>query len=214
MELEEAVRRRRMVRSFAPEPLEPGLVDGLLDASLRAPTAGNTRGVSWLVLEGAQTARYWDHATTAAWRAASERFAGLSRAPVVALSVCSPAAYVARYGEADKVASGLGPVEGDGGGAAAWTVPYWFGDAAFSVMALLLGATAAGIGAAFLGNFRGEEELLAALGVPPGWRLFGAVLLGRPDGHDHRSPSLGRQPEAGAGTVHRDRWGTAAPRAR
>jgi len=189
MELTEAIRSRRMVRSFAADPIDSEAVDGILQAALRAPSAGNTRGVAWLILEGPETASYWEHATDDAWRAAYERYPGMSRAPVIALSLCSPTAYVERYGEPDKVTSGLGP---DRGGEAAWPVPYWWGDAAFSTMLVLLGATAAGLGAAFLGVFRGEAALLEALGVPGGWRLFGAVLLGRPDG--------------GAGVVHRSRW--------
>jgi len=207
MELSDAIGQRRMVRSFATEALEPGLVDRLLGDALRGPTAGNTRGIAWLVLEGSETSAYWDHATTAEWRATSRRFAGLSRAPVVALSLCSPGAYVERYGEPDKFDSGLGGPESGGEGAAAWPVPYWFGDAAFSTMLLLLGVAGAGLGSAFLGNFRGEEALLGALGVPHDWRLFGAVVIGRPDGLDHPSPSLGRRPTEGAGVVHRSRWG-------
>jgi len=206
MQLSEAIGRRRMVRSFAPDPVDPGLLGRLLDDALRAPSAGNTRGVSWLVLEGPETAAYWDHATTADWRASSARFAGLIRAPVVALSLCSPEAYLDRYGDPDKEGSGLGSPERGGGGEAAWPVPYWFGDAAFSTMLLLLGVTGAGLAAAFLGNFRGESELLETLGVPEGWRLFGAVLIGHPDGRDHPSPSLGRRPAEGAAVVHRSRW--------
>ena len=85
-------------------------------------------------------------------------------------------------------------------------VPYWFGDAAFSTMTLLLGATDAGLGRCFLGNFRGEVALLGALGVPAGWRLFGAVLVGHPDGQDHRSPSLDRPGPSAADRLHRGRW--------
>jgi nitroreductase len=205
MELGEAIRQRRMVRSFLPDPLEHPLVDRLLEDSLRAPSAGNTRGVAWIVLEGPETARYWDLATDAEWRASSARYPNLSRAPVVALSLCSPTEYVERYDEPDKAGSGLGVGESDDP-EAAWPVPYWWGDAAMSTMLLLLGATAEGLGAAFLGTFRGEAELLAALGVPVGWRVFGAVLLGHPDGQDRPSPSLERQPRPGAGAVHRSRW--------
>ncbi|MGH9007327.1 MAG: nitroreductase family protein [Acidimicrobiales bacterium] len=201
MELREAIRRRRMVRSFRPDLLDPGLVRELLEDSLTAPSAGNTRGVAWVLLEGPETATYWERATTEDWRRDSARFPGLSRAPVVALSLCSPAEYVARYGEADKAASGLGA-----GGEAAWPVPYWFGDAAFTVQLLLLGATAAELGAAFLGNFRREDALLEALAVPVGWRLFGAVVLGRPDDEDRRSASLERPTSPGAGVVHWSRW--------
>ncbi|HMD45606.1 MAG TPA: nitroreductase family protein [Acidimicrobiales bacterium] len=207
MELRDAVRRRRMVRSFSPEPVDDELLGRLLDDAGRAPSAGNTGGTAWLVLRGpGETAQYWAHTTTAPWRERSTRWPGLSRAPVVALSLTSPEAYVERYGEPDKAGSGLGPVgSGPGeGGEAGWPVPYWFGDSAFATMLLLLGATDAGLGAAFLGNFRGEPELLGALGVPPEWRLFGAVLLGHPDGGDHPSPSTGR--DRHATSVHDGRW--------
>jgi len=206
MELTEVIRRRRMVRSFAPDPIDPDLVDSLVSDALRAPSAGNTRGVAWVVLQGAETATYWEHATTPDWRAGQPRYPGLSRAPVVALSLCSPAAYVERYSETDKEGSGLGTPKAGGGGEGAWPIPYWFGDAAFSTMLLLMGATAAGLGAAFLGNFRGEEPLLGALDVPTTWRLFGAVLIGQPDGKDYRSSSLERQQAQGAGAIHRSRW--------
>ena len=120
----------------------------------------------------------------------------MRRAPVVLLAYASPDAYVARYAEPDKTGSGLGDGTED------WPVPYWFGDAAFGVMAVLLGAVDAGLGASFLGNFRGEDGLGARLGVPGPWRLFGAVLLGRPDGKAHRSASLRRERRrAGNGSI-------------
>jgi nitroreductase len=210
MELTEVLRHRQMVRSFADRDVELGVVNRLVRDALRSPSAGNTGGTAFLLLAGGdETAQYWRHATTEDWRGRSARFPGLSRAPVILLSLAWPAAYVRRYGEPDKVAAGLGP--GSAGaagpvGEAAWPVPYWFGDAAFATMAVLLGAVDTGLGAAFLGNFRGEEPLLGALGVPDGWRLFGAVLLGHPDGNDHRSASLGRQGPRPADRVHRGRW--------
>jgi nitroreductase len=206
VEYSQAVRRRRMVRSFSPTPVDPALVHRLLDDALRAPSAGHSRGTAWIALEGAETARYWDTTTTPEWRATSRRFEGLSRAPVVVVSTTSPELYVTRYGEDDKLASGLGPREAGGAGVRGWPVPYWWGDAAFAVMTLLLGAQAAGLGACFLGNFRGEEALCHALGVPEGWRVFGTVLLGFPDGADHRSASLDRQGPDRGGRVHYGSW--------
>ncbi len=195
-----------MVRSFSTRPLPPGALDQLLAGALRAPSAGNTRGTAWVVLEGsAETSRYWSAATTAHWRAGSRRWPGLSRAPVVVLSLASPAAYVARYAEPDKLRSsqdlGLGTSD------ARWPVPYWFADAAFGVMTLLLGATSAGLGACFLGNFRAEGEVLRAIGAPAGWRLFGAVALGYPDGADPPSGSLRLHPPAGTMRLHYGHWG-------
>jgi nitroreductase len=190
-----------MVRSFSIEPVDRGVVDRLLFAALRSPTAGNTGGTEWVVLEGpAETAVYWEAATDETWRDSAPRWEGLRRAPVVLLAYASPGAYVARYAEADKVAAGLGADE------TAWPVPYWYGDAAFGVLAVLLGAVDAGLGACMLGVFRGEAELAKTLGVPDGWRQFGAVVLGHPDGLDHRSPSLDRPLPLRAERVHYGRW--------
>ncbi|MGD0394684.1 MAG: nitroreductase family protein, partial [Acidimicrobiales bacterium] len=159
MELNEAVWRRRMTRNFSGRPPGAGVVDRLVAAALRAPSAGNTQGREFVVLEGEdETSRFWDATTDPAWRTDSRRYAGLSRAPVVVLPFADPDAYLDRYREPDK--------ERRDGRAVEWVVPYWFVDAGFSVMTMLLGATEVGLGAAFLGNFRGEDALHAALGVP------------------------------------------------
>jgi nitroreductase len=196
------MQRRAMVRSFSREPVALDVVDRLVEGALRAPTAGHTRGTAWVALQGAdQTAAYWAATTDARWRAEHWEWAeGLMRAPVVLLSYASPDAYVARYAAPDKAASGLGVSEEH------WPIPYWYCDAAFAVMAVLLGATDAGLGACLLGAFRGEEAVAAALGVPAGWRLFGAVALGHPDGESHRSSSLDRTGPKPADRIHRGRW--------
>ena len=204
VELHEAIRRRAMVRSFSPDPVGPEVLDRILLDALRSPTAGNARGTSWVVLEGAEeTSLYFDATVDPEWRRSSARWEGLRRAPVILLAYASADVYVARYGEPDKTGSGLG------GGAEHWPVPYWTGDAAFGVMTVLLGAVDAGLGACILGSFRGELELAARLGVPDQWRLFCAVALGRPDGNDHRSPSLDRPGPTVEERIHRGRWNVA-----
>jgi len=170
-----------------------------VEAALRAPSAGNTQGRDFVVLEGPdQTARFWNATTDAAWRAGSRRHAGLSRAPAVVLPFAEPGAYVSRYREPDKVR--------DDGQEVDWVVPYWYVDGAFAIMTLLLGATEAGIGAAFLGNFRGENELHAALGVPDRFRWLGAVLLGEAAEPDPPSSSARRTRRTVAESVHRGGW--------
>jgi nitroreductase len=190
-----------MVRSFSAAALDPAVVDAIVQAALRAPSAGNTGGTAWVVLSGSEeTSRYWDATTDAEWRARSPRWEGLQRAPVVLLAYASAELYVTRYGESDKVDSGLAA------GEEAWPVPYWTGDAAFGVMTVLLAAVDAGLGACILGNFRGEAELAAVLGVPSEWRLFCAVLVGRPDGGNRPSPSLERSRPDPSDRVHRGSW--------
>jgi len=200
MELHEAIRRRAMVRSFSRERVDRTELERILQASLRAPTAGNTRGTAWVVLEGTeQTDTYWNATTDEAWRARNTaRFEGLRGAPVVLLSYASPDAYAQRYAEPDKSDRRL--AAGD------WPVPYWFGDAAFAVMTVLLCAVDAGLGTCVVGNFRGETELARALGVPESWRLFTAVLMGRPDGRAHRSVSLDRTVPDASERLHWGGW--------
>jgi nitroreductase len=201
MELHEAIRRRSMVRSFAPDPIESGVAEGIVRAALRSPTAGNTGGTAWVVLSGPdETSAYWDCATDAAWRDSSPRAEGMRRAPVILLAFASAAAYVARYAEADKDDALLGTAEDN------WTVPYWTGDAAFGVMAALLAVVDADLGACVLGNFRGEAALAQRLGVPAEWRLFCAVLVGRPDGAGHRSASLDRALPSVTERIHWGSW--------
>jgi nitroreductase len=199
MELNEVVRRRRMTRNFSGRPPAPGVLDRLLAMALRAPSAGNTQGREFVVLEGpSETGAYWQATTDQAWRDASRRFEGLSRAPVIVLPFADPATYVARYAEPDKAGGEERPVE--------WVVPYWWADTAFATMSLLLGAADEGIGTAFLGNFRGEEALQAALGVPDGLRWFGAVLLGEAAEPDPPSTSAARPRRTIGDSVHRGGW--------
>ena len=86
--------------------------------------------------------------------------------------VCDPGAYLARYAAPDKAGSGLDD-------ATAWPVPYWFGDAAFATMALLLLAEEDGLAGLLPRSVSATRQPSSpTLGAPSGRRLFGAVLLG------------------------------------
>lgn len=201
VELSDAVRRRRMTRSFSDEPVDPQVVRRVLDLARRAPSAGNSQGWDAVVLEGpAQTTVFWEATTTAEWRRRSRRWPGLAPAPVVVAIFSHPDAYLARYGEADKRASGLGS------GTAAWPVAYWDVDAGMAALLVLLGASEAGLGACFLGNFRGEDDLRRALAVPDDRRYVGAVVLGRPGGDDPPASSARRRRRAFDDVFHGGRW--------
>ncbi len=198
MELGDAVRRRRMVRAFDRRPVPRALVDRLLDLARRSPSAGNTQAWSFVVLEGAQTAALWD-ITLPADRRAAFRWPGLLDAPVVVLPLVSPDAYVERYREPDKWATGLGV------GTSAWPVPYWWVDGGMAVQTLLLAAVDAGLGALFYGLFDDERPVLGRLGVPPGWRALGAIALGWPRPDEPGRSSARRRPALDE-VVHRGGW--------
>ncbi len=109
MEFEDAIRRRRMVRSFSGRRVPDDVVRRIIGAAVRAPTAGNTDGWAVVALRGpSETAAFWDATTTAEWRERSRRWPGLSLAPLVLAVMTSPGRYLDRYAEVDKATSGLG----------------------------------------------------------------------------------------------------------
>ena len=192
--------RRRMCRSFRPDPLSPDVVERVLSAATRAPAAGNSDGLDLLVLEGpAQTSRYWD-VTLPEDRRAEFRRPGLLRAPLLVIPFANPGAYVARYGEPDKSATSLGAGVGE------WPVPYWTVDAAFSAMLMQLAAIDEGLGVLFFGLFDHASAVMKAFGVPEARQPVGTLAIGRPDGADEPGRSAGRARRDLAGLVHRGRW--------
>lgn len=188
-----------MVRAFTPEPLADGDIAALVDLARRAPSAGHTQGWAFVSLEGAEeTGRYWDHALPAD-RRADFRWPGLLAAPALIVVLVRPAAWVERYAEGDKAATGLGS------GESAWPVPYWWVDGGAAVEHLLLGAVDRGLGACFFGLFDHEPVVLRALGVPDGWRAVGTVAVGHPAPDEpSRSVSRGRRPLGDV--LHRGGW--------
>jgi nitroreductase len=191
-----------MVRAFGPDPVDPATVDALLDAARRAPSAGNTQAVRFLVLDTPEAvAGYWD-LTLPVERREGFAWPGLLVAPVLVVVLVDPDAYVARYGEADKAATGLGV------GPEAWAVPYWWVDAGAAIENLLLAVVDAGLGACLFGLFAHEEAVLRAHDVPVGWRAAGTVALGTlpGGGAGRRGRSADRPRPPLSAVVHRGRW--------
>lgn len=201
MELSEAVRRRRMVRAFRPEPVDPAVLDRVVDGARRAPSAGNTQAVRFLVLDTPEAvAGYWD-LTLPAPRRDGFAWPGLLAAPALVVVLVDPAAYPARYAEPDKAASGLGE------GLEAWPVPYWWVDGGAAAQTLLLGLVDAGLGGCLFGLFAHEAAVLAAHRVPAGWRAVATVAVGHPaEGGDRPGRSAGRPRPPRDAVVRRGRW--------
>ena len=199
MELGDAIRRRRMVRAFTDEPVDPALVDALCDLVRRAPSAGNAQPVELLVLDAPDAvAAYWD-ITLPEPRRQGFRWPGLVRAPVLVIVTVRPDAYVERYAEPDKASTGLGE------GLDAWPVPYWWVDGGAAVEHLLLGAVDAGLGACLFGQFAHEAAVAAAFGVPEDRRAVATIALGWP-APDEPGRSAGRPRPPLDEIVHRNRW--------
>ena len=199
MEFQQVVRRRRMVRSFTGEPVAPETVDEICDMARRAPTAGNTPGVEFLVLEGAATAEYWD-VTLPPERRDGFAWPGLLAAPVLVVVWANLGGYLSRYREPDKDRTGLGA------SAKAWPVPYWFVDSGGAVTTMLLAAQDRGLGAAFFGMFDHERAVRKHFGVPPDRRGVGTVAIGHRAGDDRPGSSARRGRPPLDEVLHRTRW--------
>ncbi len=191
--------RRSMCRDFSPEPVDAAVVTRLMTAALGAPAAGNTRGLELLLVEGAETRRYWETTMTAP-RRESFRWPGLFDAPLLVVPYVSPAAYVERYAEPDKAHTGLGADP------QSWAVPYWFVDGGAAVMALLLAVEAEGLGALLFGQFDHEPAVRAEFGVPEGYRAVGTVAIGRPRSGRDPGASATRGRPSPAEHVHFGHW--------
>jgi nitroreductase len=188
-----------MVRAFEDRPLPPGTLDRILELATHAPSAGFSQGWAFVVLEGReQTERYWD-ITLPTERRSAFAWPDLLVAPALIIPLADPDAYVARYGEPDKAASGLGRSAKD------WPVPYWLIDTAMSVMLMLLGAVDADLGALFFGIFHHEAELMGELGVPDRLLPIGTIAIGYPT-TDRVSASVARGRRSLDEVVHRGGW--------
>jgi nitroreductase len=191
-----------MTRSFDGRPVDDGVIERIVDLATRAPSAGKAQGWHLVVLTGADVARFWDISLPEQDRPAF-RWKRLLDAPVIAIPLADPGAYLARYSEPDKAATGLGATED------AWPTPYWTVDASMSVMTLLLAAEAEGLGALLFGIFRDEPTIRKTFGIPDRLQILGAIALGWPapaQQIDQAGLSAKRPRRRAADVIHRGGW--------
>jgi nitroreductase len=205
MDFQQVVERRRMVRHYLPQPVPSGVLDGIVQAGLRAPSAGFSQGQSVVVVTDP------DRRTALANLAGEADYTSrgfqpwLSSAPAHLVVCASEKAYRDRYHEADKSRTDGSDLE--------WPVPYWWVDAGATLMSILLATVDAGLAAGFLGA-HAIPGMAAFLGLPADVEPIGLVTVGHP-APDRRSSSLDRGRRPTSETTHWQRWGgapTGAPR--
>ena len=186
-----------MVRNYRPDPVDPAAVIRILEVAQRAPSAGFSQAVYFVVIT--DDARRRKLALVAGEPAYVARGLNpwISAAPVHVAVCVSEAEYHARYQEPDK----LGP----DGKEVDWPIPYWWTDVGASLMLLLLAAVDEGLAAGFFGTHR-LEGLADILEVPDGVMPIGVVTLGHP-APDRRSGSLARGWKPLEEIVFSERWG-------
>jgi nitroreductase len=200
MEFQDVVRKRRMVRTYAADPVDPAVVDRLLGNAVRAPSAGYSQGWAFLVLDSSpDVARFWRSTRPDSAGSPDRWLRGMMTAPVVIVPLSCKDAYLDRYAEADK-----GWTDRD---ESRWPVPYWHLDTAMASLLILQTAVDEGLGACFFGI---PSERVARLreefGVPADHMPIGAITVG------HRTQDPGSPGSARRGrrplveVVHRGSW--------
>jgi nitroreductase len=201
VELQDVFKRRRMIRSFRPDPIDPAVVDEILASVLHAPSAGFSQGNEFLVIsDPAQVATFFELAEDPSFPT-PERYLAV-RPPVIVLVLSNASVYTERYSAPDKIQFGLDKVEN-------WPVPYWDVDAGMASMLLLLAVIEHGLGAYFAGLSHGERDVFEHFGIPDGFRTVGLIGLGYPTAVDDASATasaFSRHRRPLAEIVHHDRW--------
>ena len=170
MEFRDVVRRRRSVRAYQREIPPLDVIDGLIDTARRAPTAGFSQGIDFLVLDDPGVVAEFYALTDPPGAEIPEEFRQ-NRPPVVVVVFSDPVRYLSRYSEGDKLRFGLDDAD-------AWPVRFWDVDAAMAAMQLQLAAVDAGIDTWFFGYNHGDDEVRERFGVPSDRSLIGVVGLG------------------------------------
>lgn len=198
MEFQRVVNRRRMVRNYTEESVDPAVVERVLTNALHAPSAGFSQGWGFLLLDDpTNVSRFWA-CTTAVGEGVDSWSTGMHRAPVVIVAMSCKRAYLERYAAPDKGWTDLDESR--------WPVPYWDIDTGMAALLMLLTVADEDLGACFFGippDMTGAFR--AEFGVPDDYTPIGAVSIGH-RAEDRPSPSLARGRQSLGSVVHRSHW--------
>ncbi|GAA2662861.1 nitroreductase family protein [Streptomyces lunalinharesii] len=197
MEFSEVLRRRRMIRHHSDRPLSPEVIERVLAAALRAPSAGFSQGWAFLALtDRADRARFWPFVPTRV-----EQTPTMQDAPLVVVPLAHKAAYLERYAEPDKGWQDRAE--------ARWPAPYWHIDTGMAALLMLLTAVDEGLGACFFGIAPEHlEPFRTEFGVPAAYTPIGGITVGhRADDVPAQSARTARRRRAADEVVHRGHWG-------
>jgi nitroreductase len=155
VDLWEAVQERHSVRNFDKDrDVSPKIVTKLLEAAIRAPSAGNCQPWYFFVVRNQEVKRTLAQAALGQWF--------LSEAPVVIVVCAEPERSALRYGNRGRYL-------------------YSLQDTAAATEHILLAAVACGLGSCWVGAFD-EDEASRALNLPSHLRPVAIIPIGYPVG--------------------------------
>ena len=172
MELAEILKRRRMVRSYLPDPIARDTVERIVATVRRAPSGGFSQGHRLVVVTDPETRRELARLAGEEEYVAAGGQPWISTAPVHVFVGTREESYHERYRKPDKLRDG----EEIG-----WPAPYWYVDAGAAFILLQLAAIDEGLASGVFGVLPEQvPDVKALLGVPDDVHFVCLVTIGRP----------------------------------
>ena len=196
MQFREVVLKRRMIRNFSDDPVDPLAIERILDLARRGPSAGFTQGQDFILITEQELKKVIADICGEEKYVAAGFDPFISNAPLLIIPCTNEAAYHRRYQAHDKLQ--------EDGTEIHWPVPYWFMDVGCAVMTLLLAVIDEGLAAGFAGALD-LKPLRDLLGIPEEVTPVGVIPIGHP-AKDIPSPSLKRGRRPKDELIHRNQW--------
>ncbi|WP_460001750.1 nitroreductase family protein [Paradesulfitobacterium aromaticivorans] len=152
MELMEVVQRRRSIRAYKPDPVEPEKIAQILEAARLAPSWKNLQCWRFMIISAAEKRQ----GIADAFPLTNPGRKAILEAPVVIILCADP--------DESEVWEGK---------------DYYMLDAGLAMEHLILTATAQGLGTCWQALFS-EDKMRSALGVPDNFRIVAITPLGYP----------------------------------
>jgi FMN reductase [NAD(P)H] len=178
MELRELLARRRMVRSYLPDPIPRETIERIVATVRRAPSGGFSQGHRLVVVTDSDARRELARLAGEDEYVALGMEPWISVAPVHVFVGTREESYHERYRKPDKLRDGQ---------EIGWPAPYWYVDAGAAFMLIQLAALDEGLGAGVYGVL--PEQVPAVkelLGIPDDVHFVCVVTIGKrkPDPRD------------------------------
>jgi FMN reductase [NAD(P)H] len=194
VELRDILQRRRMVRAYAPEPVDRAAIERIVSTVRRAPSAGFSQGQRLLVVT--------DDATRGAIGELLGDRQWVTEAPVLIVVGVREDDYHERYRKPDKLVDGA-EIE--------WPVPYWHFDAGAAAMLILLAAIDEGYAAGLFGVFaEAMQPFKQLLTIPDDVAVACCITIGKAaddSSWDALTSRLTQARKPVDDLVHWERWG-------
>jgi nitroreductase len=182
MDVLEAIKKRRAIRTFKTAPVSQETIDVILEAGRQAPSWGNTQTWRWIIV---QDNNIKNQLAEKVLRSGNRGTNAVKIAPTV----------IAACAELNRAGFREGQPATNKGG-------YWYMfDAGLALENMALAATSLGLGTLFIGGMD-AQKVENLLGVPDGYACVILMVLGYPD-EEPIAPARKQVAEL----VSRDRFG-------